>query len=307
MKLYIIGNGFDRHHGIPCQYKDFYNWLGEDGNDQEQRLEFREKMEKYYNPSELWFQFEEALAHMDVDSCLGEFEYLLPDPKREEYRMSDYYGFSDEVMNEMTSIDFDIKYYFRHWIMSLRKAPINNQILDFIDPNGIYLNFNYTLTLETIYRINSEHILHIHGYLLPGNDAQFSQLVLGHGDRNVNIWPDDDSEINPYYDEALNNIHQHLLSFIKPIEDIIEQNKNFWTSLNKVTEIYVLGHSMEGVDFPYYEKICQNIDKDNVVWNFSYYSDSDLERIERIANKLGIEHAIKERFRLTDKVKTLFE
>jgi hypothetical protein len=63
---------------------------------------------------------------------------------------------------------------------------------------------------------------------------------------------------------------------------------------------------MEGVDFPYYEKICQNIDMEHAVWNFSYYSDNDLERIERIAGKLGIEHTIKERFRLTDKVKTLF-
>ena len=209
-------------------------------------------------------------------------------------------------MNEMTSIDFDIKYYFRHWIMSLREAPINNQILNFIDPNGIYLTFNYTPTLETVYGIDPARILHIHGNLLRGNDAQFSQLVLGHGDRNVNIWPDDDSETNPYYDEAMNNIHQHLLSFIKPIEDIINQNENFWASLNRVKEIYVLGHSMEGVDFPYYEKICQNINKDKVVWSFSYHSDNDLERIERIASKLGIEHVVKERFKLTDKVKTLF-
>ena len=306
MKLYIIGNGFDRHHGLPCRYIDFYNWLGEEGTGQVQRLEFRGKMEKYYSPSELWYQFEEALSHMDVDSCLSEFEYLLPNPERDEYRISDYYRFSDEVMNEMTSIDFDIKYYFRHWIISLREAPINNQILNFIEPEGLYLNFNYTPTLEKIYGINPAHILHIHGNLLSGKDAQFSQFVLGHGNKNINIWPDEDSGIMLYYDEAIDNIHQHLLSFIKPIEDIIEQNEKFWKSLHKVTEIYVLGHSMEGVDFPYYEKICQNIDKDHVVWNFSFYSNSDLERIDRIVDMLGIAHAIKGRFKLNDKVKTLF-
>ena len=27
MKLYIIGNGFDIAHGIPCRYSDFYTYL----------------------------------------------------------------------------------------------------------------------------------------------------------------------------------------------------------------------------------------------------------------------------------------
>ena len=27
MKLYIIGNGFDIAHGIPCRYRDFYTYL----------------------------------------------------------------------------------------------------------------------------------------------------------------------------------------------------------------------------------------------------------------------------------------
>ena len=26
-KLYVIGNGFDKHHGMPCGYIDFKKWL----------------------------------------------------------------------------------------------------------------------------------------------------------------------------------------------------------------------------------------------------------------------------------------
>ena len=26
-KLYVIGNGFDLHHGLPCGYADFKAWL----------------------------------------------------------------------------------------------------------------------------------------------------------------------------------------------------------------------------------------------------------------------------------------
>jgi hypothetical protein len=26
-KLYVIGNGFDKHHGLPCGHADFRVWL----------------------------------------------------------------------------------------------------------------------------------------------------------------------------------------------------------------------------------------------------------------------------------------
>ena len=26
--LYVIGNGFDLHHGIKCSYRDFLVWMG---------------------------------------------------------------------------------------------------------------------------------------------------------------------------------------------------------------------------------------------------------------------------------------
>ena len=35
-KLYVIGNGFDKHHGMPCGYGDFKNWLMVEQGDVEQ-------------------------------------------------------------------------------------------------------------------------------------------------------------------------------------------------------------------------------------------------------------------------------
>ncbi len=42
MKLFVIGNGFDISHGIPCKYSDFYQYLNEN------REDILEIMEKYY-------------------------------------------------------------------------------------------------------------------------------------------------------------------------------------------------------------------------------------------------------------------
>lgn len=46
----------------------------------------------------------------------------------------------------------------------------------YLDPNAAYLNFNYTLFLETEYNISREHILYIHG----DRRQKFGSLVLGH-------------------------------------------------------------------------------------------------------------------------------
>lgn len=54
MKLYIIGNGFDIGHGIPCKYSDFYTYL------ERNREDVLEEMGQYYyvdSDSELWSDF----------------------------------------------------------------------------------------------------------------------------------------------------------------------------------------------------------------------------------------------------------
>lgn len=42
-KLYIIGNGFEIHHGIPSRYSNYRDWL-EDNNP-----DLLERLRNYYN------------------------------------------------------------------------------------------------------------------------------------------------------------------------------------------------------------------------------------------------------------------
>ena len=63
MKLYVIGNGFDISHGIPCKYSDFYNYLTDSRDD------ILESMGKFYwtgRDSDLWSDFECSLEE-DID------------------------------------------------------------------------------------------------------------------------------------------------------------------------------------------------------------------------------------------------
>lgn len=61
-KLYLIGNGFDIHHGISSRYSNYRSWLEE--ND----ANLIERLSNYYDvdEKEWWNQFEQELGHPDM-------------------------------------------------------------------------------------------------------------------------------------------------------------------------------------------------------------------------------------------------
>ena len=62
--LYVIGNGFDLAHGVPSSYSKFRDWLG-------RHSDLREALETYIRNDALWWNLEEALADLDLDTgCL---------------------------------------------------------------------------------------------------------------------------------------------------------------------------------------------------------------------------------------------
>ena len=67
MKLYIIGNGFDRAHQLPTSYSDFARYLNEFQPEAYQRIGL------LYNHSDenwLWKDYEANLSIIDIDGCV---------------------------------------------------------------------------------------------------------------------------------------------------------------------------------------------------------------------------------------------
>lgn len=63
LKLYVIGNGFDLHHGMPCGYVDFIAWL--QGN----RHEVYNDLNRIYGycSGNNWSDFENSLRGFNLD------------------------------------------------------------------------------------------------------------------------------------------------------------------------------------------------------------------------------------------------
>lgn len=71
--LYIIGNGFDLHHGINSSYKNFHEWMNENNPD------VIEKVDEIYGicDDEWWSDFENQLASLDVMLCSSVNRHLM--------------------------------------------------------------------------------------------------------------------------------------------------------------------------------------------------------------------------------------
>lgn len=172
-KLYIIGNGFDLKHGIPSRYSDFAKFV------KSIDLNFFLKMERFYpnlSIDDLWSNFEEALGMPDYKELINDYELLVKS------------GYADKDGNLGVKL-CELKELFGKWVFSLVEH-ISNSFFEkkyVFDAESLYISFNYTRTLEIIYKIKSPNICYIHDCAPKDKESRkcFIGYVFGHG--NVSL------------------------------------------------------------------------------------------------------------------------
>lgn len=73
--LYLIGNGFDLHHGVQSSYGAFRDWL------QKHDYETYNIYQSVCNYDALWSDFETGMAYVSRDCFLEAGMAFLPDTK----------------------------------------------------------------------------------------------------------------------------------------------------------------------------------------------------------------------------------
>lgn len=287
--LYIIGNGFDIHHGLNTQFKDFKDFL-----EKKNESELIEQLENYYavDYEELWSDFEAHLADLDSETLLDEFSDYIAVPSRDEFRDRDWNTYAFEVDRVISNLTISLCEKFRLFILEQEKSPIDNTKTIVIDTNAKFFNFNYSNTLERHYKIKSNNILYIHGFA----ENPSSTIILGHAkDPSISTKKDtppeglDEEELeewisyqNDQYDystaQAISVIEGYFNKTFKNTESIIQSYPDFISRLSCIDNVLVLGHSLSEVDLPYFVKL-KSIINPNSSWTFSYHTDDDYQRI----------------------------
>lgn len=191
MFLYIIGNGFDKAHNLPTDYRNDLRRILKQKDSE--KFEFIDSL--YFKGDEkLWSNFEDNIGNVKkydqvdqkyadiVQAFFNEYSNIV------QYSIeSENYGNDDMEMDNATDAaeshkpgdsDFELDSDFKDFIDEGMEEMIkeandeiaNNKISKIpnllklpLTTSDFYINFNYTNTLEDIYGIPSKNILHIHG------------------------------------------------------------------------------------------------------------------------------------------------
>lgn len=295
MKLFIIGNGFDKGHGLKTGYWDFRTYL------ENLYPDFLSEFEEHYNIYSrmdeeakrklLWNQLETNLANIDEDVIIEQAVSIDMGLESGDIGIEDtlYTYFTDEYKYIRL-----LAKYLKQWVRTIRIRDIKRRtslINEFDD--AIYITFNYTAVLEIVYKIIEEKIIHIHGSLRERDGVP----ILGHGNkaRIENIKGKLQSAEREFDEKEISICKVVKNYYIQTYKDINKyMYKLFGLREKDVNEIIVIGHSLAGVDLPYFKNI-DIFTHQKAGWDVYYYSDKERQKMSSSLISCGI---VKERIKM---------
>lgn len=284
--LYVIGNGFDLMHGVPSTYYHFRNFLGKDS-------QLRSVLESYLTREDLWADFEESLAHIDSGAMLNVVDdwMRIYDTNEPDKASGDFHDAVESAVKPVKIIMDGLPAAFRRWVESLRPDGCSRPLEKVLKKEAMYLNFNYTEFLETIYGIPREHILYIHGC----RKRKDQELVLGHAPCRQKITSVHKKAQDPRLVEQARETAAHYIAHYedataKKTDALIEANHEFFLKQAFVRDVVMIGHSMAMVDEPYFQEIRRISGSTTAVnWYVGWHNEEDWKRAGVFIKNLGLE------------------
>lgn len=286
--LYIIGNGFDRHHDVRSSYQDFANWL------KKNNMGLYGLLSEVCKVDYLWKDFERALPYVNRDYFINMGDAFLPDSWTEDDGYAELFYAQDFVREEAEILWKNIQKWFRKWVSLVRWERESDKKKVRIDYDARFITFNYTPFLETHYGIPRENILYIHG---KSSDLKHAPII-GHDGRDTfDSWYKTTGKAQKRYYKGTQaqlpevemmkeSVEEFYSLSEKPVHEILKQNQEFISDLYDVKHIFVFGHSLGNVDIPYFEAVNKANDyPEQIHWHVSYYSDGEKHNLEDIMRK----------------------
>ena len=288
-KLFIIGNGFDLAHNMPKRFDPNFKDIAE-------RVERSCFWDLYQSQKDdIWSDFENLLGCPDYNTLQGIFDGYAPDYLSDRESDRDGIVFQAEFSGNLKAA---LNEFAEEAEKSLDNVQKKRNIGQILDKNGYYLSFNYTHTLEQIYDIPSENILHVHGEVGADNlvlgypKGNYTPEKYGYDVRQKGRGPFAQLEIENYIDEikdyyvrtAYEVLVEKCKSFYKEIRiDLLEAFLN--DNSCSVDEIIVYGHSC-AIDYEYFEYLNKRYQKAN--WLFYVKGDEQKSNTEYLIDEYGI-------------------
>ncbi|EPC37360.1 hypothetical protein Lpp120_0164 [Lacticaseibacillus paracasei subsp. paracasei Lpp120] len=231
---------------------------------------------------DLWSNVEKDLGRLSYEDALDQGE-TPTDREGDQDCWASVATYENLAINMKKSILW-IKCFFNDWINSINigKAKANSRIEALFGDDSYFLTFNYTKTLEEIYRIPSNKVCHIHGDLK-------TRMFFGHGD---------DTDYTNVYQEFATGAEDVLASIDRELRkntsEAYKKHEDFFHTLtlkeSKIESIYFFGFSFSEVDQYYLQRLFGSLPTFTLKVFFNDYDDKiKIEKYKDVLKKLGFE------------------
>lgn len=299
--LFILGNGFDLMHNVRSSYYAFRDSIGKNNS-------LRTTLEFYLTPEDIWADFEDSLARFNVgamaSSELIEDWLDMFDAFDEDASVASFYMAAEWAGEPMRTIGDELPSRFRRWVDSLAVGTADRPLKELFR-NSKVLCFNYTEFVETMYGVPNEDVCYIHGSRKRKKGHPLEKLILGHlPGASDDAYDFDDSHRrgpkNPFRRKMVELAQENAIRIIsewdeeltKDSRKIINEHKDFFDGLSGITAVVTIGHSFAPVDQDYFAAVVAALpDPGAVQWYFGCYGLHDLERLEQMLIKIGLDRS----------------
>ncbi|XQP56040.1 MAG: bacteriophage abortive infection AbiH family protein [Mycoplasmoidaceae bacterium] len=295
MNLIIIGNGFDIHHGLKSEFCDYYLFLKKRCPELVNNYYFFPYIvhEEIITPQTIkkeWNDIEQRLHWLFDDKFYEVVDGNYPDMSDEN---PDWNGIQKVIEADCYWLPKFTREQFKEWVDSIdtSKIAVDNSLTSLITNNNLYLSFNYTKTLEQIYKINEKNIFHIHG-MQSDNKIQFGYYSEDEKPIDViNYFENEYGDVEWYSVSIEPGLHSYQKVLDSCFKDVRSNFSKLETFINKdIDKIVILGHSMSQTDELYYSEIIVKEFK-NVQWELYYHSEEEKKIKESFCTKYEIKKA----------------
>ena len=272
---------------MPTQYIDFRQWLQYDLSYEES--DFINSIESFISGINLWSEFERALGSIQTKDYL---QHLIQENIKQQNENNKIVTATDicDAIQNYCKINYDyLIYSFIFWTRTIETIGVKTVYKELYAEDHWFVTFNYTNTLEQLYGIPQDKILHIHGNI----KTDPYRIIVGHNhdyqhDRKV-IQDILYSQFIFDGDEVIDQMIEFLNYTYKNTNEIIYENYDYFIELKNagIEKIIVMGHSFGEIDWSYFDYI-HHICPD-AQWELSFYkSPEDIIAADKMNKNLRL-------------------
>ncbi len=266
--LYIIGNGFDLHHGLNTSYLNFRNYCAS------------------LLPS-LWRFLSEIYGDViNNDMWWSDFENMLGCVNYDNLALSNN-GFAIGEQKVQNLFKGMLPPLFGKWIKQIGGDPQIDKDLN-IDADALFFSFNYTLVLERTYHVDEKKVWHIHNSIdNPDN------IIIGHDSDERKLFSTYLSNKTNYIvsSDFVDRVNRKIAQGSKNVKMIIENHKDrFFDVYSQIRHIVIMGFSFNEIDMPYIKAIIEaNKNAADIDWTIYFHSKGEDKVFIRKLLRIGID------------------